>query len=353
MKKALSIMFALLLLFLLPACGGEEEDDDWGNDSDGDGGSSKENAWEIENDLTVNAMTIGFDGTIYLAGGTKKNSNSYNAFLIVLSREGKKLWEKQWGVKDTDTFILDVVVDTQNNIYVGGRGDNNGYIIKLDSGGNKLWEVFPEDAKRIEHIALDKVGNIYLALESYNSNILKYSYDGKEVWKYDFANSGIRVNDLFVDSKETVYVGGYTERALFSDKIGSEDAFLAKIDTAGAQLVWGKQWGETRMSVNKIIYEDNFIYVTGIPGFLKKFSEDGEEIYQKDEVSIFIAIDSEQNFLVLKKGLIEKYNSNWEKIGTANIDQDISVIDVKCDNDNNFYILAEKKLIKVSASDIK
>ena len=60
MKKALSIMFALLLLFLLPACGGDEDDYD-DTPSGGDGGNGDNGGWESQEDQDYEILkTSGF-----------------------------------------------------------------------------------------------------------------------------------------------------------------------------------------------------------------------------------------------------------------------------------------------------
>ena len=56
-----------------------------------------------------------------------------------------KGFEYSWGGSESDV-INSIVIDSNNNIYVAGyqgsnsQGDDDFYVAKLDSNGNKLWE---------------------------------------------------------------------------------------------------------------------------------------------------------------------------------------------------------------------
>ena len=159
------------------------------------------------------------------------------------------------------------------------QGCSDIFLVKYGSDGEKQWtQQIVASSKEIAYgVAVDSVGNIYLTgytsgtLEGINSGandifLIKYSSDGIKQWIEQFGSSeddsglGIRV-----DSKDNVYVTGYTEGGLDGNtNSGKQDIFLVKFNSSGAKL-WTKQLGTPfDDSANGLAIDssDN-IYVTG------------------------------------------------------------------------------------------
>ena len=148
-------------------------------------------------------------------------------------------WNTFVGSSDADEG-RNIAVDSDGNVYVTGYsnaswgnpvndhtgGDSNVFVAKFDSGGNLSWNTF---------------------LGSSLGSSLGYG--------------------ITVDSNGNVYVTGYSEASWgnpVNDHAGSEDAFVAKLDSSG-NLSWntflGSSGDETSRSI--VVGDNGHVYVTG------------------------------------------------------------------------------------------
>ena len=400
MKKALSIMFALLLLFLLPACGGDEEEDDWGNDGDGgNSGNNEENGgWEsqegqegkilkFEDDLSksfLQQIVMGLDDEIYVAGFTYDNlyaerSGKNDPFLLAIDPKGKKLWGKQWGVpviNSSNNDVSGLSIDSDGNIYVSIYG--NPSITKFSPDGTKVWEIFPDLLKgNLSRLTFDKHNNFFIGVYNhYNdgiSDIIKYSAQGKVLQSYNISGNSsnptggeTHISALAVDSEDNIYAGGSTYNSLFAENAGIIDAFLVKLAPDGTQL-WGKQWGtKGEDSVRSILLDNhNNIFVTSGLNTTSnnakdratlnlKFSPNGDKILETN-YSCNKATMCNDNIYCINNNQIYKYNSNGEYLGNLIACEADSLKTIVCDNKENVYVSTARsiKIIKFSPSDFK
>jgi hypothetical protein len=134
-----------------------------------------------------------------------------------------------------------IAIDSSSNVYMAGNtyryagGSANAFLVKFDSGGNRLWERhagLPDPANTIgSDVAVDVVGNVYLAgftngklvatSTSHSSDgfIIKYAADGSEKWRTQFGDSlGDFLNTISVDSSQNIFVAGPR---------GSADTYIA------------------------------------------------------------------------------------------------------------------------------
>lgn len=372
MKKALSIMFALLLLFLLPACGGEEDDYD-DTPSGGDGGNGDNGGWELQEDKPgkvlktegfagIYTFAIGLDDILYVGGATQEESKKSDAFLVAFDAKGKELWRKQWDYQESADTVNYLVTDQYGNIYVAGDTTNGDvpFVIKFAPDGTKIWEQFPE-LETMNSLAVDKSNNIYIVGGvNKSSKIIKYSMEGKSLWIND-VDEGTIVT-LGVDSIGNVYAGGYTYTSLFAENNGKMDAFLMKIALDGTPL-WGKQWGDEGddRSTALVVDSNDNIYVVGNSNgdsdMFFKFSSIGEVVWQKTETYYSIAIDKNNHIYPYQRdGNIAKYDSDGKYLGSFLLDN-IGVMQIVCDNKDNIYMLTNKdyktNIIKIAISDFK
>ena len=385
MKKALSIMFALLLLFLLPACGGEEDDyDDTpsggdGGNNDGNGGweSQEGQDWKIlkfEDDLSkayLQQIILGLNDEIYLAGYTYDNlyaelNGKNDPFLLAINSKGKKLWGKQWGVPvihSSNNDVSGMSVDTDGNIYVTIYG--NPSVAKFSPEGTKIWEIFPDlENGNISTLKLDKFNNVYLGISRGKETdpiLIKYSNQGKELQRYNISNSSRETNvvDVAVDSEGNIYAGGFTYDNLFADNAGKVDAFLAKIAPDGTQL-WGKQWGsEGEDKIWSIVFDNNQnIFVTfgmnvtskDVNYMARLFSSDGNILWEINN-RCGSPVVCGNNIYCFSVRQIDKYDSEGKYLGSS-IKYEDKIERITCDN-NNIYAITSKDIIKLPLSAIK
>ncbi|WPP49138.1 PKD domain-containing protein [Catalinimonas niigatensis] len=165
--------------------------------ADGSNGWLKSFGNEGRGDQAKN-MTIGSDGSIYITGRANNldNISGYDIFLAKHTKDGDFEWVRRAGsdknapaesddAEPGKDFGNAVVADLQGNVYVTGSFGNPGefsapnknisvesnsseqryvYVAKYASNGDLVWATNTDgDFHFAETIALDKVGNIYLA----------------------------------------------------------------------------------------------------------------------------------------------------------------------------------------------
>lgn len=373
MKKALSIMFALLLLFLLPACGGDEDDYDGDTPSGGDGGNGDNGGWESREDKSgkvlqtsisgIYAMAIGLDDNLYVGGAKREYSKKSDALLVAFDTKGKELWSKQWDYQESADSVNNIVTDKYGNIYVSGRSYDS-FVIKFAPDGTKIWEQLPEFGN-IFSLTLDSQQNVYI---SFKNEIIKYSTEGKKLQNYKISDAN-EIDDLAVDSEGNIYAVGDTYDSWFADNAGNVDAFLVKLAPDGTQL-WGKQWGGKGEDwIGSIVFGKNGnIFVAlelnsaannsnDIEKMLLKISPDGNQMSEINRWCKIVTSCNDNNIYCVGKNQIDKYTSDGEYLGSSPEDEPYNNIGaITCDSKNNIYIVNrknEENVIKISTSEIK
>lgn len=174
------------------------------------------------------------------------------------------VWKRQLGTSAFDTLTTTSVA-TQG-IIVGG--DTSGSLGGVNAGGSDIWLARYNDAgsqlwirqagtSGTEHLngsAPDGAGGVYLC-GSTTAAFGGAHAGGTDAWlaRYDGSGTQLWIRQLGTTSSESaygigmdaaggVYVGGETFGALGGQVIGSQDAWVARFDSAGNQL-WIRQFG--------------------------------------------------------------------------------------------------------------
>ncbi len=251
------------------------------------------------------------------------------------------IWGKQFGT-NKEEYAFNHVVDQNGNIYIAGKttgdmesknlGQNDGFIIKIDSLG-------------------------------------------KIKWSKQFGTSGDEnVQWSAIDNKGCVYITGSTTGALKDKNFGKEDVFVVKYNPDG-QMIWSKQFGTDSTDIGKGIYVDNkgYVYITGMTtgrlgkssfgksdGFIMKLDSDGNQLFtdqfgtESDDESYAITGDNNSNIYVCgstwgdlgakNKGLIDVFTGQFNdegnlvrfnQFGSEGVD---IAMDLKVDKDKNMYV---------------
>jgi hypothetical protein len=204
-------------------------------------------------------------------------NNSYDSShgIEIKSSEPAYVSNNTWGGYNYD-FGRDLVIDTENNIYVTGTTESFGagyedvILVKYDINGtqiwNKTWGGFNDD--KAHKMTIDKQDYIYIVgyTSSYGIGtddvaILKFDKNGNKIWNYTWggANSD-RAFDVRFDGNNYLYITGYT----VSFGPSSFNLFLLKYDLDGNKI-WNRTWGgdgqEEGLGLG--IGNDGYIYVNG------------------------------------------------------------------------------------------
>ncbi|MBH10594.1 MAG: hypothetical protein CMG74_09645 [Candidatus Marinimicrobia bacterium] len=212
----------------------------------------------------------------YIVGGyaddyEQINTYPYSAlyvdvYIIKLSSNGNTEWKKK--IRDNDFgYVYDIIEDHDGNFMIAGytrfaKGtwlQNDGYLLKLDHDGNKLWsrwyasEELSDDLDTDDKFtAFNKTfdgGYILVGETNRLGWMLKTDLDGNPEWEY-FHNGGGGDNNLSFNSVEQCFDGGYvvtcsrynTRYGLYDDKWNDSDGLLIKVNGQGS-LQWERTFG--------------------------------------------------------------------------------------------------------------
>lgn len=180
------------------------------------GGLSDDRAKSIDYDSEGNIFLMGETGSFGM-GNSEVGLVCYNSLGILQ-------WNTTWGSSTLDR-PQDMVVDSNNNIYISGftyhpdvgTGDNHFFIVKLDNSGipiwSKIWGSLYMDLG--VGLTLDSLDNVFFlgSTEGYEAGIQdiylsKFTSEGEREWEtvwdsgdYDYAHDIIidkSTNDLYI-----------------------------------------------------------------------------------------------------------------------------------------------------------
>jgi len=227
-------------------------------------------------------------GNIYVVGasfgsmagsnaGEGPNAGGRNCFIRKLDAAGNLLWSQQFGSSGDDVAYA-VALEPAGNLYVAGYtlttpgdsgGITNAFVRKFDSAGHVLWELpFGTGADDLIHaMAVDAAGDLYVAgrtsgaLEgenagAYDAFVRKLDSAGHALWTHQFGTG--RDDDVYalaLDLAGGVYLAGSTLGSLQAPLQGDGDAFVRKLNSAGA-VEWTRQLGTSNVDIGMAMAVD-------------------------------------------------------------------------------------------------
>jgi hypothetical protein len=293
--------------------------------------------------------------------------------------QSNRIWATYYGWQDTD-FGGCTTTDALGNVYMSGNtystsgiasggfqnnfggGLEDAFLVKFDIVGNRLWATYygGSDNDEGNRVTTDIAGNVYLtgttlsssgiASGGYQNNpgggtdafLVKFDAAGNRLWATYFGGNGNEYGyDVRTDAQNNVFISGRTSSSSgiasggFQNSYGggSNDAFLAKFNSAGT-LLWATYYGgsddDLGSSVTIDAFGDAFLcgYSNstsaiasggfqnlpggGYDGFLVKFSPSGNRIWATyygwngDDKAIGNAIDGSGNIYLC--GFTNSYN---------------------------------------------
>ncbi|MCH7472046.1 hypothetical protein IIA79_03735 [bacterium] len=153
--------------------------------------------WGGNSDDTAYAIAAG-GKSVYVAGGTMSyGADNYDVLLLKYDSTGNLLWTKTWG-GDGSEYAHAVTVGEDGSVYLAGNTESYGagrvdvLLLKYDSSGNllvaKTWGGSDDD--RAFAITVDDAGSVFIAghTDSYRTGdrtsmlLLKYDSTGNLLW---------------------------------------------------------------------------------------------------------------------------------------------------------------------------
>jgi len=209
------------------------------------GGSSDDLAYSIQQTS---------DGGYIVAGYTWSFAGGHDAYVLKLDSAGNLEWQKVFG-GSSDDFAYSIQQTSDDGYIVAGytnsfgAGDDDAYVLKLDSAGTLQWQkVFGGSSDDFAYSIQQTSDDGYIVAGYTNSfgagdysdvYVLKLDSAGTLQWQKTF---GGYHNDYAYSIQQTsdggYIVAGYTE----SFGAGLDDAYVLKLDSAGT-LQWQKAFG--------------------------------------------------------------------------------------------------------------
>ncbi len=269
----------------------------------------------LGDDMGYGVAVDGVSGSVYLDGWTSSTANiasagfqntfgggSWDAFLVKFSSSGTRIWGTYYG-KTFDDEGFSACTDLSGNVYMGGDtystsgiasggsqstfggGLYDAFLVKFDSGGNRLWGTYYGGTGSEENfgVVTDPAGNVYLSGDSYSANnIASAGYQNTRIGTENpfvavFNASGVRQCATYygqahdegghtaLDASGNVYLSGYTPgttgiatAGAFQTTYGGGlyDAFLVKLSACGTlPLTLLSFSGQGRGGVNSLQWE--------------------------------------------------------------------------------------------------
>ena len=248
--------------------------------------SNGSNAWQRFYGATgshyLNDLQPAADGGYIIAGSTwvpGGDERGYQAELTRIDAKGDVLWTRTYGGSDLDGFESVRQTSDGGFIAAGGSwgptgpdktsphyGQGDAWIVKLDAGGNKVWErsyggtgldgagniVQTADGNYLVSISSDSPadGNKSLAgFGGFDSWILKLDPDGQKIWERSYGTTN---HDGLVPIGElpdgSFLLSGYASSPAGGNKTsasyGGSDAWVVLIDSNGNRI-WERSFGGT------------------------------------------------------------------------------------------------------------
>jgi hypothetical protein len=228
----------------------------------------------------VRAYAIAEDGSAVVATGPAYGSAG-TAVVHKLDAACHTVWTFQQPPGDT-LWILRVAAEPSGDVIVAGsvssasetdpelRSGGALLLMKLDGEGHLRWRASSRLGGRLMRILFAPAGEIVVSGRVRDPHsghrwdmVARYDAAGHEQWEKPFGNARAHVNDLAVSDAGDVVVGGFFADpfdfggGLLSpthgpDTLDTFDAFLVKVDAAGAHR-WSARFGDAQsQSIDRV-----------------------------------------------------------------------------------------------------
>ncbi len=288
----LNLSFLSILMTLLVACGSDNSpttDDTTNNDDEPDpsgflgelvwvktfGGSNVDQAVGVaESDdggYVVLGSTNSADGDV----DDRTSTDDYDYWVLKLNTDGEKQWSRSYGGTQDETatniqktsdggYIISGYSRSNDGDVSGNEGFHDYWLLKIDSGGNKLWDKnygFNGSDKCFSVIQTKDGGFFATGFLDVNESGgqgndnrahslgdywgIKMDANGDRVWRRYFGGSHVdESKDVLQTSDDGYLLIGYSESSDFdiTDARGANDMWIVKVSPFG-DLVWQKSFG--------------------------------------------------------------------------------------------------------------
>ena len=236
-------------------------------------------------------IAVDSSGNVYV-NGTTNFTGGYDSMMIAkYNSSGTLQWQKTFGDSNTQERGHGITVDSSGNVFVCGettKGVNGALVAKLNSSGTLQWQR-TLDASLFYDVVVDSSDNVYVggytSIGSYTNYLAaKYNNSGTLQWQRTIGGSNASDNgrSITIDSSDNVYIGGVST----AGGVGVYDSILVKYNSSGTYQ-WQKALGTSGTQINiQAIASDSSdnVYVAGTHSssyFFAKYNSSGTLQWQR------------------------------------------------------------------------
>ena len=311
------------------------------------GGTSTDQGTALACDANGNVLLAGITNSTASIATTGSfqttNNGATDGFLVKFNSAGVRQWGTYYGGTSTEQS-QGIACDDSNNVYftgytlsttsiattgsyqtaIGSTGSEDGFLVKFDSTGNRLWGTY-YGGSGIDVLTAVKcdaagypcvVGSTTSTASGISSTgsyqaaygggaqdafVARFNKSGNRLWGTYYGGSGNeQVQGIASNALGNLYITGSTTSTTaiattgtFQDTLsGTQDAFIAKFDTSGVRI-WGTYFGGELADVGYGIYCNPLsrVFIAGSTKSLTGIATPGahQTIYGGSTFDAFIA----------------------------------------------------------------
>ena len=226
--------------------------------------SLTEQIWSSAYDILIGTMQMSSDNLFapeqnLTEKGGNYNPKNNNIFLVKQNSSGSREWIMDLGISDEESGIS-MTFDSSDNVYITytrnglesnkNSGDFTVFLVKYNSSGTREWikKLGKSEVEYGARLIVDSSDNIYVTgfsseFESDNefgplkTLMAKYDTSGNREWTKALGSTLTEFAwDVTVDSKDNIYVTGFSENSFAQNTGWQEDFLLMKFNTDGIKL---------------------------------------------------------------------------------------------------------------------
>ncbi len=184
----------------------------------------------------------GFALAGYYTHREEQGDDSQDAYLVIIDDEGNEEWSGLYGTEHSEKgFAIDLTLDSGYILAGKYSSPQSGYIVRIDSSGEQLWDHIYEDFREFHTVVVTEdggfvLGGLYIGAGR-DMGIMKIDGDGEVIWIHNFGGEGAEDCEQIIHTSDGGFlVIGWTG----SFGAGGEDVYVVKLDEDG-----NEEWSET------------------------------------------------------------------------------------------------------------
>ncbi len=233
------------------------------------------------------SIVITSDSNLVVAGySVREFLTEREIWILKITKAGKLLWEKNYG-GEADEAAYKIIETSDHGLAVAGFSsstknfDEDAWILKLDSEGNKIWDSYYGQSRNDYAYDIIQTSDNNLTFCGYQTKrddafmsfwVAKTDSSGNDLWDNTYRFNKWDVATCLVEGLDGyIYVAGYTR----SISVIDYDVAIVKLDQEGNEI-WKKtiSWGRWDQATAITTTYDNGIVIAGFTRSGKEMSSD-------------------------------------------------------------------------------